>query len=178
MKPLLLMALVLSSAAASAAPQPSKGTLHEGSGSLSFTGGPFTAPNPTSDRVYLGDTEGRSILMCEEAAVNCDRYALTVDLPERFRQSAANKKQVLRISLSVQEQQPLPLMKPNFHIYVFDARGTELGRSEFSSFQGSVDAHLDLPLTAVPNGGYTVTVTGYNGLGASYSAAVDLGNHE
>ncbi len=175
MKSLLLMALAFSSAAAIAAPQPSKGTLNEGSGPLSFTGGPFTAANPTSDRVYLGDAKGRTVLMCTEAAMNCDRYALTVDLSKKFRQSAANKKQVLRISLNVQERQPLPLVKPDFHIYVFDARGTELGRNDSSVLQGSVDAHLDLPLTTVPNGAYTVTVTGYNGLGASYSAAVEYG---
>ena len=177
MKPILLMALALSSAAVIAAPQPSKGTLNEGSGSLSFTGGPFIAPNPSSDEVYLGDAEGRSTLMCKKASMNCDRYALTVDLSAGFRQGAAAQKQVLRIALNIQERQPLTLVKPDFHIYVFDASGTELAKSGFGP-DASLDTHLDLPLAAVPNGSYIVTVTGYNGLGASYAAAVELAPSE
>lgn len=178
MKQLLLATLALFSAAISAAPQPNSGTLNETTGALTFKGGPFIVSNPASDRVYLGDSEGRPVLVCEKEAMNCDRFALTVKLPEKFRENAVRQKQVLRFQLSVQERQPLPLVKPEFHLYVFDASGKELGQSTDSALNSALEEHLDLPLKSVANGSYTVVVTGYNGLGASYSAGVGLGPSE
>jgi len=109
--------------------------------------------------------------------MNCDRFALTVDLTNTFRHTATLQKQHLHFSLVVDEQQPLPLVKPEFHFYLFDANGTELGRSEFGASK-SLDYRFKVPLHVVPNGRYTVVTTGYNGLGARYSATVWLGPAE
>ena len=173
MKRFLLTSLAFLSAAAIAAPQPSGGTLSEASGPLSFVGGPFYAPNLASDGLYLGSSEPQPLLVCKKQAMNCDRFALGVNLTEASRQDAAVQKQVLSFSLEVQEQPPLPVVKPEFHLYLLDASGKQLARSE-PGMQSSPSYHFSLPLQSVPNGRYTVIVTGYNGLGASYSVEIGL----
>jgi len=179
MKRYLLLTLALCSAAAIAAPQPHGGTLGDGSGQLGFVGGPFYVPNVTSDAVYLGDPpdQPRQLLVCKRNTMNCDRFALTVNLSDSARQIAAAQGQVLTLALDVQEQQPLTVVKPEFHLYLIDANGQHLGRSD-QAFLGATSYRLDVPLRSVPNGRYTVVVTGYNGLGATYAATVGLGAAE
>lgn len=179
MKRFLLTTLALLSAAAIAAPQPTSGTFGDATGPLSFDGGPFYVPNPASDSVYLADPpdQPHEVLVCKKRIRNCDRFALTVALSENLRASAVEQKQFLNFSLHVQEQQPLPVVKPEFHFYLFDASGKELARSDFGADR-SPEYHFDLPLKSVPNGSYTVIVTGYNGLGARYFADIGLGAGE
>lgn len=179
MKRFLLPALALCSATALANPQPESGTFADATGTLAFAGGPFYVPNLASDELYLADPpdQPHHVLVCKRKAMNCDRFALAVDLSDTFRRTATLRKQVLRFSLEVHEQQPLPLVKPDFHFYLFDAKGTEMARSEFGA-SDSLEYHFELPLDAVPNGRYTVVATGYNGMGASYSAEIGLGAAE
>lgn len=175
-KRVLLTALALLSAAANAAPQPDSGTLSDGSGPLQFVGGPFNVPNLASDSIYLGDPpdQPHEVLVCKRRARNCDRFALAVALSDQLRAGVAKQKQVLRFSVEVHEQQPLPMVKPDFHLYLFDAQGNQLGRSSFGT-EDAEEVHLELPLTSIPDGSYTAIVTGYNGLGATYSAEIGVG---
>jgi hypothetical protein len=179
MRGFLLAALTLLSAAAAAAPQPESGTFNGVTGPIHFVGGPFVVPNPASDSIYLADPpdQPHRVLVCRKRAMNCDRFALTIALPESLRAYALQQGQVLRVDLTVQEQQPLPLVKPDFHLYVFDAEGTELAHSDFG-LPDSLEIRIDLPLETVPNGDYKVIVTGYNGLGARYSTRIGLGMAE
>src|ERR1700682_4359870 len=68
---LLVFVSIALSGAAIAATTPSSGTISPG-GSLSFTGGPFTASNPL-------DQTGQQPPACTSA--NCGQFAMTVSIP-------------------------------------------------------------------------------------------------
>lgn len=168
MKRCLLAAVVLSQATAHAAPTPDAGRLTETSGALEFSGGPFIAPNLTSDEFFPQDLP----LVCMQEAMNCDNYALSVNIAEAFRSSESSSNQVIRFSLNIQAQMEPLILGPAFDIYLFDSNGAERAHSEYS-FSGTAFESFDLPLGDVPDGDYTVTVAGYNGMGASYTARVE-----
>lgn len=179
MRKFLLASLIgVTASVSNAAPFPDRGTIDESASAVAFSGGPFRSPNPSTDRYYLGSTEPQQItpILCKKAAKNCDRYALSVVFSAPFREVATDEHQVLRFAVvgSEAEAKPKPLLKPTFDIFLFDGNGTQIARSAYDSDAAADEGYFDLPVDQVPNGQYTVIVTAYDAMGASYTAEVKM----
>lgn len=177
MNKILLASVLLFTAAAQAAPTPASGELNATDSALTFSGGPFTVPNPTSDSFYLGGSEPEDTpVVCNAALMNCDVYALTVAIPDEVRSADASKDSVVRFVVLFQSEQPGSdtVGLTSFEAYLYDARDKKLARSEYNFTGADNSAGFELPLNALPNGPFELRVTANRGLGASYTAELAL----
>lgn len=165
-----LAVLTLTLTASAWAATPASGELTDASGSLVFTGGPFVVPNPSSDANGL--SEGALPVVCEPMAMHCDEFALTVSIPEKFRNDEKNKKEVVQIALTFGAATPELDAQADFELYLLDAAGEPFAESVSGA---GVAETITLPLKQFPDGAYTVRILAYNGLGGSYSTEVRLG---
>lgn len=147
---------------------PASGELTDASGPLVFTGGPFVVPNPSSD---VNGLAGGPVV-CEPMLMNCDEFALTVAIPEKFRKDEKNKKEVVQIALTFGAATPELDAQADFELYILDANGEPFAESVSGS---GVPETVTLPLSQIPDGAYTVRILAYNGLGGSYSTEARLG---
>lgn len=177
MNKLWFVPALLFCAAAQAAPTPAGGELNESVGPLVFSGGPFTVPNPTSDGFYLGGSEPADTpVVCSAVLMNCDVYALTVTVPEKFRSTRTGKNAVVRFVISFSVDQPASQVNDlaSFDVYLYDANDAQVAKGD-AGFSGTGNsAGFELPLSALPNGLYQVRVTANRGMGGSYTAEIGL----
>ncbi|MEK6807191.1 MAG: hypothetical protein AABY95_11155 [Pseudomonadota bacterium] len=164
----LLAAFALTLSASAWAATPASGELTDASGPIVFTGGPFVVPNPTSD---VNGLAGGPVV-CEPMLMNCDEFALTVAIPEKFRKDEKNKKEVVQIALTFGGATPELDAQADFELYILDAAGEPFAESVSGS--GAPET-VTLPLKQFPDGAYTVRILAYNGLGGSYSTGVRVG---
>jgi hypothetical protein len=125
---------------------PSSGTVTAQTTSVSYSAGPFVAPNAT----------GAAGTVTCNAAAPCDDFKLTVNVPATYASS---------YNLTVKVQ--WPTSTADFDVYVLDAGGNIVGSAASSS-----DPEVAV-LPAVP-GTYTVRVVPYAPLANSFSASVAL----
>jgi hypothetical protein len=125
---------------------PSSGTVTAQTTSVSYSAGPFLAPNATGT---AGD------VVCS-AATPCDDYRLTVDVPSTY---ASNYNLTVRVQW--------PNSAADFDLYVLDAGGNIVGSAASSS---------DPEVAVIPavRGTYTVRVVPFTPLASSFSASVAL----
>lgn len=171
----LLVPFLLFGAAAQAEPTPASGELTDTSGPLQFAGGPFVVPNPSSDSIYLGGTEPADTpVICNSSLMNCDVYALSVSVPDAYRNSEAASNSVARVVINFSAMQADTINLTTFEAYLYDADETELARSDDDFAGTDHSTGFELPLSALPNGHYQLRVTANRGLGGSYTAEVTL----
>ncbi len=163
--PRLLSVVLLLTASALHAATPADGTLTDTSGPLTFTGGPNLVPNPTPFAHSSGTP-----LVCQPELTNCERFALTVAIPEKFRKDDKNKKEVVQIV--VEFAGPAPPAATDYDIYLFDGSGEEIGSSVSDA---GVPEVITLPLSVLKDGSYTVEIYTFTPFGASYNGEVRLG---
>lgn len=126
---------------------PSSGTVTSTSGPVTWSGGPFAAPNVTGQAGSIDCT----------VPTSCDDYALTVSTPVGTG-STAN----LTVSVG------WPLAAADFDIYLLNASGNVVASSASSADPEVMTIPAD-PAT------YTVRVVPFNPLGQSYSASASIG---
>lgn len=128
------------------AANPSSGTITERSTSVTYTAGPFVAPNVTGT---AGD------VVCN-AATPCDEFKLTVDAPAAYASG-------YNITINIQ----WPNSAADFDLYVLDADGAIVNSSASSS---------DPEKAIIPaiSGTYTIRVVPFAPLGESFTATVDM----
>ncbi len=161
-----IFALALSAPAFAATP--ASGELTDVSGPIVFTGGPFVVPNPTSD---VNGLAGGPVV-CEPMLMNCDEFALTVAIPEKFRKDDKNKKEVVQVALTFTAAVPQLDSTADFELYILDASGEPFAESVSGA---GVPETVSLPLNQFADGAYTVRILAYNPLGGSYSTEVRIG---
>lgn len=150
--PLLLLFLccALLFAQLASAAVPVAGTLNApaagSSSSVSWTGGPYTAatPDPTA---------------C--TSLNCDSYALTVNVPATF--YAANPNYSIHVRLNWTDS------TNDFDLYVNDSAGNQV----CSSGQGGTNFE-DANCGQLPSGTYTVQVVAFTVVNSSYNGSAAL----
>jgi hypothetical protein len=129
-----------------AAATPASGAVSDRNTSLSYSAGPFLVPNTSN---LAGP------VTCN-AALPCDDFTLTVDVPAAY---AADHNLAVRVKWSNSTA--------DFDLYILDEGGNVVG-----SAASQADPELAV-LPAVP-GTYTVRVVPYAPLGESISASVEL----
>ena len=125
---------------------PNAGTITDTSGPLSWSGGPFVAPNDTGTAGAVDCTAPQS----------CDDYSLTVATPAGF-----GNTDNLKISVGWQNS------AADFDVYVLDAAGNTVATSASSADPETVV----MPPTS---GTYTVRVVPFTPLGQSYTATASM----
>lgn len=175
MKKFLFLCVPLFSVVVQAAPTPARGELTDASGPLMFNGGPFTVPNPSSDTVYVIRKVDTPVV-CESALMNCDVYALSVVIPDEFRNARETKNAVVRTVVQFSPGQAGPVASgfTSFEAYLYDGSDTELARSDAGSAGADHRSGFEMPLSQLPNGLYQLRVTANRGLGGSYTAEIGL----
>ncbi len=144
---LLVAGLTASSAAPAAAATPASGTLTPTASSLTYSGGPFVASNPT----------GTSGTVSCAAPSSCDDFGLTVATPAGYGTGHSLK-------ISVAWTGPVA----DFDLYVLDkASGREVAASASSS-------NPEVILAAPDSGSYTVRVVPFAAAGDSFTATASL----
>lgn len=166
MKKRLLISALLFAAHAQAAPTPAGGELSE-AGPLMFGGGPLVVPNPTSDVENLADGP----LVCEPMLMNCDEFALTVNISDEFRKDEANKKEGVQFALNFTAADAALDAQADFEIYLFDAAGSIVAKSVSGA---GIPESFRMPLSMLKNGEYVVTIIPYQPLGGSYTVDIQL----
>lgn len=125
---------------------PATGSVSPTARSATWTGGPFTAGNPTGAAGPVDCTVPQS----------CDDFKLTVNAPAGY--GSTNS---LKVSVS------WPLAAADFDVYLLDSTGKQVSASA-----SSADPEV---VQVPPNAGtYTVRVVPYTPLGQSYSATAQL----
>jgi hypothetical protein len=146
----LALALTLAAwSGRSQAANPVAGTLTPASGPLSWTAGPFAAPNVTAQALGLPDCT---------APMSCDSFTLTVDAA-----SAAATREV-------QVQIAWDLPNADFDLYVLDATGTTLVKSSASSNDPETALFEIAPAATT----YRILVAPFNPLGQSFRGTASL----
>lgn len=163
-----LAVFVLALSAPAFAATPASGELTDVSGPLVFTGGPFVVPNPSSD---VNGLAGGPVV-CEPMLMNCDEFALTVAIPEKFRKDEKNKKEVVQVALTFTAAVAQLDSQADYELYILDANGEPFAESVSGS---GVPETVTLPLNQFVDGAYTVRILNYNPLGGSYSTEVRIG---
>jgi len=132
-------------------------TLTESSGPLTFAGGPYAVPNPSSQ------ANGKPIC---NAALPCDEYAFTVSVSD-----ATSKSKYVRIELA------WPVVgEAQFDLYAFDgatANGKLMAQSLGDQTYVMPDVIL-IPAVAANNGTYTLRIVPFLPLGQSVTGKVSL----
>lgn len=166
MKKLLLIPVLLFAASAQAAPSPASGEFNE-TGPLMFGGGPLVVPNPSSDVENLAGGD----LVCEPMLMNCEEFALTVNISDEFRKDEANKKEGAQFALNFTAGNPALDAQADFEIYLFDAAGAIVAKSVSGA---GIPEAFRMPLSTLKNGEYVVTIIPYQPLGGSYTVDIQL----
>jgi hypothetical protein len=130
-----------------AASSPDEGSVSDSSTSVSWTGGPFVAPNPSGNALDAPDCT---------VPQSCDDFTLHVSTPAGYGDSHS-----LKVDVS------WPQTAADFDVYVLDANGNPVGQAASSADPEEVV----LPPTT---GTYTVRVVPFLPLGQSYSAKASL----
>ena len=156
---LLVGAAMLISAvvpAAISAATPDSGTVTDTNRTLSYTGGPFTAPNRSDPLLGDGTT-----LTCAPVVLPCDDFVLTISLPAGF--VADHPDARVRVALASTNG------TSDYDLYVTDesgayvAIGYNAGGSESVEFAAADGSH-----------GYTIRAVPYSTSAAAYNAEVSL----
>ena len=128
---------------------PSNGTISPASPTLTYTGGPFVAPNVTAQAGTVNCT----------VPMSCDDFALTVSMSP-----GPNPDPAKRVKISV----GWPVSSADFDVYIF--QGTTVVASSASSADPEV---VVLPAVSAS---YTIRVVPFAPAGQSYTATVTLEN--
>ena len=156
---LIACALVISSAligvAAFATITPPNGTLTEASGPVTFTGGPYLVPNPSS--------QATGVPICN-AVLICDEFALTVS----GLSAATTASRYIRIEVRWPEAG-----ETQFDLYVF--QGTSATGQLIARNLGNA-TYVDPDVVLIPaiNGSYTIRVVPFLPNGQSITGTVSL----
>jgi hypothetical protein len=142
-----LAVAALTTGGTAAASSPSEGTVSDSSTSVSWTGGPFVAPNPSANALDTPDCT---------VPQSCDDFTLHVSTPAGYGDAHS-----LKIDVS------WPQTAADFDVYVLDAQGDLVGQAASSADPEEVV----LPPTT---GTYTVRVVPFLPLGQSYTAKAQL----
>jgi hypothetical protein len=129
------------------ASSPSEGAVSDASTSVTWTGGPFVAPNPSGTALDAPDCT---------VPESCDDFTLHVSTPAGYDQTHS-----LKIDVT------WPDSAADFDVYVLDAAGNSVGQAASSADPEEVV----LPPTS---GTYTVRVVPFLPLGQSYTAKATL----
>jgi hypothetical protein len=129
------------------ASSPSEGAVSDASTSVTWTGGPFVAPNPSGTALDAPDCT---------VPESCDDFTLHVSTPAGYDQTHS-----LKIDVT------WPDSAADFDVYVLDAAGSSVGQAASSADPEEVV----LPPTS---GTYTVRVVPFLPLGQSYTAKATL----
>ena len=143
----VLAAGMLSGSGSAVASSPGEGTVSDSSTSVSWTGGPFVAPNTTGTALDAPDCS---------APQSCDDFTLHVSTPAGYGDTHSLKVDVT-----------WPQTAADFDVYVLDSAGNPVGQAASSADPEEVV----LPPTS---GTYTVRVVPFLPLGQSYSAKATL----
>jgi CARDB protein len=138
-----LVAALLALSGHAVASNPAEGTVSDTSTSVTWSGGPFVAPNATATALGAPDCT---------APMSCDDFTLHVSTPSGYDTGHALKVDVA-----------WPNTAADFDIYVLDAAGNTVGTSASSADPEEVV----IPPTT---GTYTVRVVPFAPLGDSYTA--------
>jgi hypothetical protein len=138
-----LLAAALTYSSTASASSPSAGSVSDTATSVSWTGGPFVAPNVTGNALDAPDCT---------APQSCDDFTLHVSTPAGYDQAHS-----LKIDVS------WPTTAADFDVYVLDAAGNTVG----TAASNADPEEVVLPPTT---GTYTVRVVPFLPLGQSYSA--------
>jgi hypothetical protein len=145
---LLLVAAGLAAVTSADAAEPAEGSVHaDGSRKVSWTGGPFVAPNVTGNALDAPDCS---------APESCDDFTLHVDTPAGYGTSHQ-----LKVSVAWENA------AADFDVYLLDAKGESVATAASS-------ADPELILTAPAAGDYTVRVVPFAPVGESYTATAKL----
>jgi hypothetical protein len=129
------------------ASSPNVGSVSDGSTSVTWTGGPFVAPNPSGNALDQPDCT---------VPQSCDDFALHVATPAGY-----------DLTHSLKIDVTWPNSAADFDVYVLDAQGDVVG----TAASGADPEEVVLPPTS---GTYTVRVVPFLPLGQSYDAKATL----
>jgi hypothetical protein len=134
---------------------PPGGTLTDSSGPITFTGGPYAVPNPSSQAT--GTPTCNAVLVCDE-------YTLTVS----GLSAATTASQYIRVQVAWQE-----LGEAQFDLYVFS--GTSATGQLIATSIGNM-TYVDPDVVLIPaiNGTYTIRVVPFNPQTLSITGTVSL----
>lgn len=162
MKKQILAALVggLTLPVIGATPESGVVTIHETE--LSFTNGPIVGANITP---FISDEIG---LTCNYG-VDCDQFALTVDVPDNLTEIFPSP--ILRLELTWDS--PLGAPIDDYDFYAYNAEGQVVGSSEEMNTATNTREAISLP---VANGvtEYRLDVMYFVALGSSFTGTVQL----
>jgi hypothetical protein len=139
----------------SPAMSPGGGVLSDASGPITFVGGPYVVPNPSS--------QATGTPVCN-AALTCDEYILTVSGIS----AATTASKYIRIEVKWPE-----LGEAQFDLYVF-AGPTATGAPIASSIGNMTYVDPDVVLIPAINGTYTLRVVPFNPQGLSINGTISL----
>ncbi|MDB6147591.1 MAG: hypothetical protein JWO45_1255, partial [Spartobacteria bacterium] len=139
-----------------AATSPAGDTLTESSGPLTFTGGPYLIPNPSS--------QASGTPICNPPALVCDEYTLTVS----GLSAATTASKYIRIEIKWME-----LGEAQFDLYVFSG-SPPAGNPIATSIGDMTYVDPDVVLIPAINGTYTIRVVPFNPMGFSITGTISL----
>ena len=162
---LAAFASLLCLAAAAHAATPASGTLSTSQASLSFTGGPFLVPNET-DTPY--DNLGSPNPVCQSPGVDCDKFALTVDLPADYGTTHPNAQVAIKTSWPTVTGAG-PVADACFADYLLDSSGTIVNAAYTCG-----NPEVMMAVAGQGTQQYTVEIIPELPLGQSYTTTVEL----
>ncbi len=139
----------------SIAAEPASGTLSTSSGSVSYTAGPFFVANATPAPL-TGQPP-----VCEDDGVSCDKFELTVTLPDNY--DVTNPDDLIEVSIV------WPDPTADFDLYVYKEAGGEAGRSA-----GGADPEVARFSAGKGTQKYIVTVIPFTPVGQSFEGTITL----
>ncbi len=152
------VALLLLTGALHAA-TPASGTISDAETTLTWTGtAPFVFPNVTP---ASGEPQ------CVAEPLACDKFALTVDISEKYRADEKTKKE--RVSFTV--SWPNASGAGDFDVYFRDASGALVADAATSANPETIV----VPVSALKNGNYVFEVIPFLPLGENYETVAQLG---
>src|SRR3954471_14692628 len=127
---------------------PASGTVSDAARTVTWTGGPFTVPNPTGNALDMPDCT---------APQACDDFVLHVNTPAGYEDTH-------QLAVSVGWANTAA----DFDVYVLDAEGSAVGTAASS-------ADPEVVVIDPVAGDYTVRVVPFAPLGETYTASATLG---
>ena len=142
---------------------PASGTLTDSSGPVTFAGGPYFVSNPNGISAGALPESAACVL-----PTSCDLFALTVTIADKYRKNEKNKKEIVQIVLTGSNPVEQVRGTADIDLYLLDSGGVVIG----SSTSPTYDETINVPLSLLKDGAYTVRLI--TGIPLGSSAAVDI----